>query len=135
MAGDEIQMEGAMRRWLGAATVMAVVAQTIGLWLFGGTAAKAEAWEDLTTLTADTSPTWQTNGIAWVIKAVGNVVYVGGTFTRVRPPGVAAGGTGEVTRTNFAAFDAATGDLLPCAPAFTCAPAAGPRRCARAVAW
>ncbi|MFJ9866867.1 fibronectin type III domain-containing protein [Streptomyces sp. NPDC101165] len=67
---------------------------------------------------ADPLATWQTNGIVWSLASVGRVVYVGGTFTSVRPPG-AAPGTREVRRHNFAAFDAVTGALLPCAPSFT----------------
>jgi hypothetical protein len=71
-----------------------------------------------TTLTADPMATWQTDGIVWSVAYAKGVVYVGGTFDHVRPPGAAAG-TGEVARKNFAAFDAVTGDLLDCAPAFT----------------
>ncbi|MFF7130626.1 fibronectin type III domain-containing protein [Streptomyces sp. NPDC016566] len=67
---------------------------------------------------ADPLTTWQTNGIVWSLASVGRVVYAGGTFTSVRPPG-AAPGTKEVRRRNFAAFDAVTGALLPCAPSFT----------------
>lgn len=70
------------------------------------------------TLTADPMSTWQTDGIVWSMAYANGVVYVGGSFGHVRPPGAAAG-TGEVARTNFAAFDAVTGDLLSCAPAFT----------------
>ncbi|MFE6175833.1 fibronectin type III domain-containing protein [Streptomyces sp. NPDC056464] len=58
--------------------------------------------------------TWQTDGIVWSIEYSGGVVYVGGTFGKVRPPG-AKPGEREVARKNFAAFDAATGRLLPCA--------------------
>ncbi|SEC02009.1 hypothetical protein SAMN05216532_0215 [Streptomyces sp. 2231.1] len=68
--------------------------------------------------TADPLATWQTNGIVWALASTGNVVYVGGTFDSVRPPG-AAPGEKEVRRRNFAAFDATTGALLPCAPSFT----------------
>lgn len=70
------------------------------------------------TVTADVLPTWQTNGIVWTTASVGNVVFVGGTFTSIRPPGAAAG-TGEQARQNFAAFNATTGAPLACAPAFT----------------
>lgn len=80
------------------------------------TAAAAE--EDPATLTADPLPTWQTDGIVWSVAQAHGVVYVGGTFSHVRPPGAAAGEQ-EVARANFAAFDAKTGALLPCAPAFT----------------
>ncbi|WP_407554867.1 fibronectin type III domain-containing protein [Streptomyces sp. Pv4-95] len=70
------------------------------------------------TLTADPLSTWQTDGIVWAMAYAKGIVYVGGTFTHIRPPG-AAPGTGELARTNFAAFDAKTGQPLSCAPAFT----------------
>ncbi|MGW1711687.1 fibronectin type III domain-containing protein [Streptomyces sp. NPDC002156] len=70
------------------------------------------------TFTADPLATWQTNGIVWSLASANGVVYVGGTFDSVRPPG-AEPGRGEVKRHNFAAFDAVTGKLLPCAPSFT----------------
>jgi hypothetical protein len=63
-------------------------------------------------LTADPLPTWQTNGIVWALEEVNGVVYVGGNFTAVRPPG-SAPGHNEVPRKNLAAFDAVTGALLP----------------------
>ncbi|MFJ8634566.1 fibronectin type III domain-containing protein [Streptomyces sp. NPDC093568] len=69
-------------------------------------------------MTADTLATWQTDGIVWSLEYARGVVYVGGTFNKVRPPG-AKPGQQEVARKNFAAFDAATGRLLPCAPSFT----------------
>lgn len=69
-------------------------------------------------LTADPQPTWQTNGIVWAIEEAAGVVYVGGNFTSVRPPG-ATPGQNEVPRKNLAAFDAATGALLPFSHAFT----------------
>ncbi|MFF3846928.1 fibronectin type III domain-containing protein [Streptomyces sp. NPDC002328] len=69
-------------------------------------------------VSADALDTWQTNGIVWSMAAANGVVFVGGTFDSVRPPG-AAPGQGEVSRRNFAAFDSRTGKLLPCAPAFT----------------
>lgn len=70
------------------------------------------------TLAADALSTWQTDGIVWSLAAANGVVYVGGSFDSIRPPG-AARGQGQVARHNFAAFDAATGKLLPCAPSFT----------------
>ncbi|WP_416982158.1 fibronectin type III domain-containing protein [Streptomyces sp. T028] len=70
------------------------------------------------TFSADALPTWQTEGIVWSMAAANGVVYVGGTFEAVRPPG-AAPGRKLVARRNFAAFDAVTGKLLPCAPSFT----------------
>ncbi len=71
------------------------------------------------TFSADPLPTWQTNGAVWALEEIDGVVYVGGIFSQVRPPGVAEGGAGSVTRNNFAAFDAATGALLPCNPSMT----------------
>ena len=61
--------------------------------------------------------TWQTNGEAWTVAGAQGLAFVGGTFTSIRPPGAAAG-VGEVARTNFAVFDAATGAPTTCAPAF-----------------
>ncbi|NHA66597.1 CBM96 family carbohydrate-binding protein [Phycicoccus flavus] len=70
------------------------------------------------TLTATPLDTWQTNGTVWAIQVVGDVAYVGGSFTTVRPPG-AAPGTQEVSRRFAAAFDARTGALLPWNPTFS----------------
>ncbi|MFG2355928.1 hypothetical protein [Streptomyces sp. NPDC048521] len=68
--------------------------------------------------TADPLATWQTDGTVWSVASARGVVYVGGTFDSVRPPG-AKPGEREVTRRGFAAFDAATGELLPCVRSFT----------------
>src|SRR5450755_555242 len=54
---------------------------------------------------------WQTNSTVWAIAQANGVVYVGGQFTSVRPPGDPAG-TGETPRTYLAAFSAATGALM-----------------------
>ena len=56
------------------------------------------------------SSSWQTNGTVRAITFSGNVMYVGGQFTAVRPPG-APPGSGEVPRHNVAAFNATT---APC---------------------
>lgn len=71
-----------------------------------------------TRFTAEPLPTWQTNGVVYAIEAVGDVVYVGGNFSSVRPPG-AAPGEGEVARKNMAAFNARTGELLAFSPTFS----------------
>ena len=55
------------------------------------------------TVTADPLPTWQVNGVVWDQVLVGNTVYATGSFSKARPPGIAAGGAGEVTRTNLLA--------------------------------
>src|SRR5829696_1775856 len=57
------------------------------------------------TVTADALPTWQINGVAWSQTVVGNTVYVTGSFTKARPPGVPVGGAGEVDALNIFAFD------------------------------
>ncbi|MCP3819740.1 fibronectin type III domain-containing protein [Streptomyces sp. A3M-1-3] len=82
------------------------------------TAPGSAAAEGPTTLTADPLPTWQTNGTVWSVAHARGVVYVGGSFTSVRPPGAPLGQK-ETPRANFAAFNAVTGALLPCAPSFT----------------
>lgn len=79
------------------------------------TASASAADSDEKTLTADTLATWQTDGIVWSLEYANGVMYVGGSFNKVRPPG-AKPGQREVARKNFAAFDARTGKLLPCAP-------------------
>ncbi|MER5428318.1 fibronectin type III domain-containing protein [Streptomyces sp. NPDC002588] len=94
--------------------VTALVCTTV---LLDATSAVA-ADGDPKTLAADTLPTWQADGIVWSLAAANGVVYVGGSFDSVRPPG-AAPGQRQTRRRNFAAFDAVTGKLLPCAPSFT----------------
>ena len=54
---------------------------------------------------------WQTNNTVWALAYANGVVYVGGQFTSVRPPGDPAG-TGEVARTFLAAFNSSTGALI-----------------------
>jgi hypothetical protein len=63
-------------------------------------------------LSGKPSPIWQTNDVVYALASSNGVLYVGGQFTSVRPPGSPLG-TGEVARGRLAAFDAATGDLLP----------------------
>ncbi|MFE2090524.1 LamG-like jellyroll fold domain-containing protein [Streptomyces sp. NPDC059460] len=81
-------------------------------------ASPAAALTPPVSLTADDLSTWQTNGIVWSMAATGGVVYAGGTFSTVRPPGAAAG-TSEQPAVNFAAFDAATGAPTGCSLSFT----------------
>ncbi|MFT3970694.1 MAG: PKD domain-containing protein [Micropruina sp.] len=61
------------------------------------------------TVTADALPTWQINGVVWSQAIIGDTVYVTGSFTKARPPGVSAGGTGEVTANNIFAYSLSTG--------------------------
>ncbi len=62
-------------------------------------------------LSAVASSIWQTNNTVWALDVQGGVLYSGGDFTSVRPPGNAAG-SGEVARNHLAAFDAGTGALI-----------------------
>jgi Concanavalin A-like lectin/glucanases superfamily len=62
-------------------------------------------------ISAKISSSWQTNNTVWAIAYSNGVVYVGGQFTSVRPPGDPAG-TGETPRTYLAAFSSTTGNLI-----------------------
>lgn len=74
------------------------------------------------TFAADNLPTWQTNGTVWDLEVVGDTVYVGGNFTKIRPPGASPGDPRELTRVNLAAFDVATGEPRSWAPNVTGTP-------------
>ena len=65
-----------------------------------------------TTVSADVLPTWQVDGVVWSMAIVGSTVYATGSFTKARPSGVAAGGTGEVDAANIFAFDLTTGNRV-----------------------
>ena len=64
------------------------------------------------TVSADGLPTWQVNGVVWSQTVAKNVVFAGGKFTAARPPGVAVGGAGSVTASNFFAYDITTGNRV-----------------------
>lgn len=64
------------------------------------------------TVTADPLPAWQHNGVVYAQVVVGTTVYATGNFTKIRPPGVAAGGAGEVAAGNIFAFDIRTGERI-----------------------
>ena len=65
-----------------------------------------------TTVTTDALPTWQVNGVVWKQAVAGTTVYAVGSFTKTRPPGVAAGGPGEVAASNILAYDITTGERI-----------------------
>lgn len=67
------------------------------------------------TVTADSLPTAQHNGVAWQTVIIGNTVYVAGKFSNARPYGSPAG-SNTVPRANLLAFSLTTGQLLPWAP-------------------
>ncbi len=68
-----------------------------------------------TTLSPVPGTSYQANGRVSAILTVGNVVYLGGKFTSLRPAGAPAG-SGEVTRNRLAAINRETGALLPWNP-------------------
>ncbi|WP_078856875.1 DNRLRE domain-containing protein [Streptomyces sp. NBRC 109706] len=99
--------------------VGAALALGAGLLTQGAVSGGAGAVTPPVGITADELPTWQTNGIVYALAESDGVVYVGGTFSTVRPPG-AASGTQEQPAVNFVALDAATGaPVADCSLAFT----------------
>ena len=66
-------------------------------------------------VTSDVLPTAQMNGVAWAQTVVGNVVYVGGSFSAARPAGAAAG-TSLSARSNLMAYTLSTGVMTGWAP-------------------
>ncbi|WP_103502887.1 LamG-like jellyroll fold domain-containing protein [Streptomyces sp. SM14] len=97
--------------WRRAVVHSGVLALTTGLLAAADTvsAPPAQALTPPVGITADELPTWQTNGIVWSLAEAGGTVFVGGTFSTVRPPG-AAPGTQEESAANFVALDAASGE-------------------------
>src|SRR5450432_3465171 len=62
------------------------------------------------TVSADSLPTVQIDGVVWQQAIVGNTVYAGGSFANARPAGSAAG-TNLTPRNNFLSYDITTGAL------------------------
>lgn len=94
--------------------VAALAAATLGVL----TSPSATALTPPVAITADDLPTWQTNGIVWALAQADGVVFAGGTFSAIRPPGSAAG-VNEQPAVNLAVFDAATGAPTSCHLSFT----------------
>ncbi|MGW0393721.1 DNRLRE domain-containing protein [Streptomyces sp. NPDC003042] len=106
-----------MRRSRGLAAALALSLAGTGAALGLGLVPPAAAVTPPVAFTADALPTWQPNGVVWALAEAGGTVFVGGTFSAVRPP---AGGAGsERTAVNFAALDAATGAPTSCTLSFT----------------
>jgi len=97
--------------WVGLATAVVVVA---GVLIAPSAALADSAPIDAATpvtVTADSLPTTQINGVVWAQLIVGNTVYVGGEFTRARPAG-SSPGVNEVVRNNLLAYNLTTGNLI-----------------------
>lgn len=63
-------------------------------------------------LSGTASPSWQTNATVWSMAYANGAIYAAGDFSSVRAAGAAPGDTSETARSNLAAFDAASGNLL-----------------------
>jgi hypothetical protein len=100
-------------RALLSALVLALVAAVPA----ASTAPRAAALTPPVGFTADDLPTWQTNGIVWALASAGSTVFVGGTFSQVRPPDGQDGTAQDAV--NFAALDTATGTPTSCHLSFT----------------
>ncbi len=96
-----------------------VCATAIAAGVLPALATSAEALEAPVAFTSANLPTWQTNGVAWSVAQAQGLVFVGGTFTQIRPPGAASGAASSLTRNNLAVLDAATGSPTSCAPSIT----------------
>jgi hypothetical protein len=95
---------------MGSATLVVAM---IGA-LFGSVSAGADTAPPSglpATVSADSLPTTQINGVALDQVIVGNTVYVTGEFTSARPAGSAAGHN-ETPRSNLLAYNLSTGALL-----------------------
>ncbi|WP_375546702.1 CBM96 family carbohydrate-binding protein [Streptomyces gossypii] len=109
-------MRGARRTVAFGVAFLVTVASWTGVQLVSPT--EAGAVTPPVGITADDLPTWQTNGVVWAMAQHEGVVFAGGTFSAIRPPGAAAG-SDERDALNFAAFNAATGAPTDCELSFT----------------
>ena len=89
---------------------LAALVVTLGLVVPAAPAASADEPAVVDTVGADALPTWQINGVVWSQAIVGTTVYVTGSFTKARPPGVPVGGAGEIAAQNIFAYDVTTGN-------------------------
>ncbi|MCY0944843.1 DNRLRE domain-containing protein [Streptomyces antarcticus] len=106
-----------MRRSRGLAAALGLSLAATGATIGLGLVPQAAAITPPVAFTADALATWQPNGVVWALAEAGGKVFVGGTFSVVRPP---TGGAGsEQSAVNFVALDAATGAPTACALSFT----------------
>jgi hypothetical protein len=83
------------------------------LFLVGAALAALIAPSTADALASSPMSSWQTNGRVRAIVVAQGKIFIGGDFTRVRPPGTSGGG---VVRNHLAALSLATGKVLPWHP-------------------
>jgi hypothetical protein len=107
------QFPAGRRKWVAALASAGLVASAFFAWQ--SPSSHADTAPDPgtpSTVSADALPTAQIgNGVVWSQVTVGNIVYATGQFTTARPPGVAVGGVGQVSRAGILAYDITTGQL------------------------
>ncbi|MFD7080061.1 DNRLRE domain-containing protein [Streptomyces sp. NPDC059918] len=106
-----------MRRSRGLAAALALSLAGTGAGAVLGLVPQAAAVTPPVAFTADALSTWQPNGVVWALAETGGTVFVGGTFSALRPP--EGSGGAEQSAVNFAALDAATGAPTSCHLSFT----------------
>jgi hypothetical protein len=94
-----------------AATTSAATRSAVGMPTATTQAASTPVGTSDGNVSSTVTPSWQTNNTVWALAYGNGVLYVGGQFTSVRPPGDPQG-TGEVARTYIAAFNSTTGALI-----------------------
>jgi PKD repeat protein len=100
------------RRLRAAVLALVVVAGTVTVTAGTAAAAPGPVLNPAPALvSADALPTAQVDGVVWQQAIVGDTVYAAGNFGTARPAGVAAGGAGQVARSNLLAYDIRTGVL------------------------
>ena len=77
------------------AALVTGLALSVGVVPLGAGAAQA-ALQSGVSFTGAALPTWQTDGIVWAAASAGGLVFVGGDFAAIRPPGAAAGATSSL---------------------------------------
>lgn len=101
---------GARNGWVAGAAAAALLAA--GAVAPGAAAARTtQAVAAPATVTADSLPTVQVDGVVWDVLVVGSRAYATGSFAQARPAG-AAPGTAQTPRSNILAFDLRTGALV-----------------------
>ena len=99
------------KRIVALAAVSATVLSSVAFAALPAEADTAPAAGTPSTVSADSLPAPQTNGVVWAQAVIGNTVYVGGNFTQAQPAGAAAG-VSMVGRGGMLAYDLSTGALL-----------------------